>query len=88
MQRRFNLEVELPDEVSSRLRDEDLAAIAKEALVMEFLREHRISQGRAAEMLSISRYDLFDLMTKYQVPVIDLTAEELGAELERSLSSR
>lgn len=88
MQRRFNLEVELPDEVSSRLRDEDLAAIAKEALVMEFLREHRISQGRAAEMLAISRYELFDLMTKYQVPVIDLTSEELEAELERSLSSR
>lgn len=87
MQRRFNLEVELPDEVSSRLRDEDLAAIAKEALVMEFLREHRISQGRAAEMLGISRYELFDLMTKYQVPVIDLTAEELEAELERSHSS-
>ena len=88
MQRRFNLEVELPDEVSSRLRDEDLAAIAKEALVMEFLREHRISQGRAAEMFAISRYELFDLMTKYQVPVIDLTSEELQAELERSLSSR
>lgn len=88
MQRRFNLEVELPDEVSSRLRDEDLAAIAKEALVMEFLREHRISQGRAAEMLRISRYELFDLMTKYQVPVIDLTTEELEAELEGSLGSR
>jgi predicted HTH domain antitoxin len=88
MQRRFNLEVELPDEVSSGLRDEDLATIAKEALVMEFLREHRISQGRAAEMLGISRYELFDLMTKYQVPVIDLTSEELEAELERSLSSR
>ena len=88
MQRRFNLEVELPDEISSRLRDEDLAAIAKEALVMEFLREHRISQGRAAEMLGISRYELLDLMTKYQVPVINLTAEELEAELERSLSSR
>lgn len=87
MQRRFNLEVELPDEVSSRLPDEDLAAIAKEALVMEFLREHRISQGRAAEMLGISRYELLDLMTKYQVPVIDLTAEELEAELERSHSS-
>lgn len=88
MQRRFNLEVELPDEVSSRLRDEDLAAKAKEALVMEFLREHGISQGRAAEMLGISRYELFDLMARYQVPVIDLTAEELEAELERPLSSR
>jgi predicted HTH domain antitoxin len=79
------LEVELPDEVSSVLLDEDLAAEAKEALVMEFLREHRVSQGRAAEMLGINRYELFDLMRKYQVPVIDLTAAELEAELEGSL---
>jgi predicted HTH domain antitoxin len=86
MQRRFNLEVELPDEVSSLLPDEDLAAKAKEALVMEFLREHRISQGRAAEMLGVTRYEIFDLMMKYQVPVIDLTSEELEAEL--SLASR
>jgi predicted HTH domain antitoxin len=58
-----------------------MAVKAKEAPVMELLREHHISQGKTAEILGMSRYDLFDLMTKYQVPVIDLTAEELDAEL-------
>ena len=81
MPRRLYLEFELPDEVAEQLREEDMALKAKEALVMELLREHHVSQGKAAEILSISRHELFDLMTKYQVPVIDLTEEELAAEL-------
>jgi len=81
MPKRLHLEFELPDEVAAQLREEDMVLKAKEALVMELLREHHVSQGKAAEILDISRHDLFDLMTKYQVPVIDLTEEELAAEL-------
>ena len=88
MSRRLNLELELPDEVFANLQDEDLAVKAKEALVMELLREHRISQGKATEILDINRHDLFDLMTKYQVPVIDLTPEELKAELKKPFPGR
>lgn len=83
MPRKLNLELELPDEVIANLRDEDLATKAKEALVMELLRDHHISQGKAAEILGISRGELFNLMTKYLVPVVDLTPEELEAELKR-----
>jgi predicted XRE-type DNA-binding protein len=43
---------------------------------MELLREHQLSQGKAAEVLGISRYDLFELMSKYCIPIIDLTLEE------------
>lgn len=71
MPRRVDVQFELPDEVAPTLRDEDLAAKAKEALTMELLREHEISQGRAAELLGIDRHELFDLMTKYRVPVIE-----------------
>ena len=81
MPRRLHLEFELPDEVAGSLREEEMALKAKEALVMELLREHHVSQGKAAEILGISRHELFDLMTKYQVPVIDLTEEELAREL-------
>lgn len=84
MPRRLHLEFELPDEVAAQLREEDMVLKAKEALVMELLREHHVSQGKAAEILNISRHELFDLMTKYQVPVIDLTEEELAAELNTS----
>jgi predicted HTH domain antitoxin len=76
-------EVELPDEVLAQLREEEIVTKAREALVMELLREHHLSQGKAAEILGINRSDFFDLMTKYQIPVIDLTAEEPAAELQK-----
>jgi DNA-binding NtrC family response regulator len=75
---------ELPDEVAGNLRDEDLAAKAKEAFTMELLREHEISQGKAAELLGIDRHALFDLMAKYQVSVVDMTPEELEEEFRRA----
>lgn len=83
MSKRFTLEVELPDEVAATLRDADVAGKAKEALVMELLREHRVSQGKAAELLHVSRADFFPLMAKYQVSVVDLSPEELQQELRQ-----
>jgi predicted DNA-binding protein (UPF0251 family) len=83
MPRQVDVKFELPDEVAPNLRDEDLSAKAKEALTLELLREHEISQGTAAALLGIDRHDLFDLMTKYRVPVIDMTPEELAEELQK-----
>ena len=83
MLRRLRLEFDLPEEILPHLCDKDIAIKAKEALVMELLREHHISQGKAAEILGIGRHELFDLMTEYRVPVIDLTEEELQRELDQ-----
>lgn len=83
MPKRVTVELELPDEVAEKLRTEDLNLKAKEALVMELLREHRISQGKAAELLDMPREDLFPLMAKYQVSVVDLSSSELHTELEK-----
>ena len=58
MLRRLHLEFELPDEVLAHLRDEDIAMKAKEALVMELLREHHLSQGKAAEILDFTEEEL------------------------------
>lgn len=84
MPRHVDVKFELPDEVAPHLRDEDLSAKAKEALMMAFLREHEISQGKAAELLGISRDDLFDLRAQYQIPVIDMTPEELQQEFQQA----
>jgi hypothetical protein len=54
MPRQLELTLELPDEVVRPFRDDELAMKAKEALVMALLREHDISQGKAAELLGIS----------------------------------
>lgn len=80
-----NLELDLPEELLATLCEDDLASRAREALMMEFLREHRLSQGKAAEMLGVSRDALFSLMTKYRVPAVDLTEAELDEELRKPL---
>ncbi len=85
MGRRVKFDLELPDELFAQLREEEIEGKAKEALVMELLREHRLSQGKAAELLGLDRHELFDLMAKYRVPVIDLTPEELKSELQKPL---
>jgi DNA-binding NtrC family response regulator len=78
------VQLEVPDEVATHLRDKDLAAKAKEAFMMELLREHAISQGKAAELLGIGRHTLLDVMAQYQVPVVDMTPEELEQEFQRA----
>ena len=84
--KRLHLDVELPDELFAQLREEEIEKKVKEALVMELLREHRLSQGKAAEILGMGHHELFDLMTNHRVPVIDLDEEELRAELRKPLT--
>jgi predicted HTH domain antitoxin len=87
MAKRIHLDVELPDELLTQLRQEEIERKVKEALVMELLREHRLSQGKAAEILGIGHHELFDLMTNHRVPVIDLDAEELRSDLRKPFES-
>jgi hypothetical protein len=42
-----------------------MTAGLREAFVMNFVREHRISQSKAAEILGISE-DMFPLISKHQ----------------------
>ena len=60
---------------------------AKEAFVLELLRQGDISAGRAARLLNISRWDLSDLMYEVGISPFDdnLTAEELDATVESAL---
>jgi predicted HTH domain antitoxin len=85
MSKRVHFALDVPDDVAAELQNEDLSAKVKESLVMELLREHRVSQGKAAEILGIHRSDLFSLMTRYQVSVVDLNPEELDEEINKPL---
>ena len=60
---------------------------AREAFVLELLRQGDISAGRAARLLSISRWDLSDLMYEAGISPFDdsLTTEALDAEFKSSL---
>ncbi|MCW3129352.1 MAG: UPF0175 family protein [Methanophagales archaeon] len=80
------LVLEFPEEISEKdLEDEEVQRRSKEGAVFELLRKKKISQGKAAELLGITRNELFDLMAKFDIPVIDLSEEELKKELAKNL---
>ncbi len=53
-----------------------------ETAVVTWFDEGEISQGKAAELLGISRSELFDLLWKHKVSPIQITPEELAEELK------
>ena len=80
------LVLEFPEEISEKdLEDEEVQRRSKEGAVFELLRKKKISQGKAAELLGITRNELFDLMAKFDIPVIDMSEEELKNELAKNL---
>lgn len=84
------LAFELPEEFVARLGPVDeVAARAKEAFVLELLRQAQIGQSKAAELLGIMRAELLALMVQHQVPSGLVTNEDVDRELEtaRGLTS-
>lgn len=77
--RKLELELDLPEELFPSLGSSQQEVIQKvrEVLVLYLLRQKEISQGKAAEILGISRSDLFDLMAEQDIPVLELSEEEL-----------
>ncbi|MGH2353255.1 MAG: UPF0175 family protein [Chloroflexota bacterium] len=76
------VQVELPAEVVNEFGSAEAAAERlRQFAVMDLLRQHKISQGRAAELLDVSYPRLWDLMAEWDIPVSDLTEEELDHDL-------
>jgi hypothetical protein len=59
-----------------------VAAQAREALVLRLLRQGRIGQSKAAELLGITRWDLLDLMSEHEVPSGLATGDDVRQELD------
>ena len=77
--------LELPDELVALLGSSAAAAAqAREALVLRLLRDARITQGQAARLLGITRYDILDLMARDRIPSGPETAEEMRQEIENA----
>jgi hypothetical protein len=77
------LTLDLPEELLTILGSpEELSARARQALVLDLLRDAEISQGKAAQLLGITRWDILDLMVRYRIPSGPETAEELERDIE------
>ncbi|MGH2352125.1 MAG: UPF0175 family protein [Chloroflexota bacterium] len=77
-----SVRMSLPDDLVALLgTTQESAAAARQAVVLELLRHGRISQGRAAAVLGLSRYALLDLMAEHDVPSGALTGDEYEQDL-------
>ena len=77
------IEVVLPEDVFLALRKSpgEVARDVRVAAAVEWYAEGLVSQGKAAELAGLSRPDFLDELAKRKVPVIQMTVEELKAEL-------
>jgi predicted XRE-type DNA-binding protein len=76
------LPLQVPEELVALLgTPEAVTARAKEALVLDLVRQARIGQSKAAELLGITRGALLDLMAEHRIPSGAETAAELATDL-------
>ncbi|MDQ3700867.1 MAG: UPF0175 family protein [Chloroflexota bacterium] len=77
------LAVEVPEEVVALVGSpEDAAVKAGQALVLDLVREGRISHGKAAELLGLSRWSMLDLMAQYRIEAGPSDEAEIRQDLE------
>jgi len=60
---------------------EEVARDVRTAAAVEWYAEGLVSQGKGAELAGLSRVEFLDELAKRKVPVIQMTVEELKAEL-------
>lgn len=48
----------------------------EEGAVLDLVRQGKLSSGKAAELLGISRWDMPDLLVKHRVPMFELLPDE------------
>ena len=71
--------VEVPDELFDLVGgDENQAGLLMtQAAVAVLLRRRAISSGKASELLGVSRWELPDILSAFEVSVIDFRAKDL-----------
>lgn len=70
--------IQIPDELPQLLGpDERLSQSLTEAVVSELFREHRISAGKAAELLGCSYREFLDLLKTKKISIVTTPPREL-----------
>ena len=77
-----DFQVSLPPEVVGAFgwNDSEVPRRVREALVMDLLRLDRLSEAQAAALLDLARWELLELMGRYDVPAVRMSVEELDRE--------
>jgi len=77
--------IEFPEEAMRAInfRPEQLPQELREAAVLRWFEEGRISQGQGASLLGLTRGEFFDVLAAHRVSPVQMTTEELEADFRR-----
>ena len=75
------ISIELPDEIIELFGENELEASLRKWAVLELVRAGKLSSGKAAEVLEMTRWEFMELMSDYDVPMADFPEEELERQL-------
>lgn len=80
---------EIDDDTAARLGDspDAVSAAVKEAAVLELYRRHDITGSQGARLLAVSLESFLKFAGSHQIPIFDITPEELREEVLRSTPS-
>ena len=83
------IRIALPEEVAALLGGTAQAAAdgARRAVVLDLLRQGRLSQGSAARVLGLTRHDAIDLIATHDVPAGPSSVAELRQDVDAALAA-
>ncbi len=80
------VEFTIPIDIITSTIHQEAENKAKEAYIMTLVKHGEINSGKASELLAISRLDVIELMSKYEISLFDdqLTLEEFQEEVNQA----
>lgn len=78
--------LEIPDEVLISLKEtsEEFSREIRLLAAVKLYQMARLSSGRAAQLAGIPRVSFLQLLSKYGVPIFDLSPDELQKDIENA----
>lgn len=76
------ISIEFPDEIAELFEEKDIENSLKKFAILELVKEGKISSGKAAEILKMTRWDFMDLMSLYDLPNVNFSEDELDKQIK------
>ena len=78
----MQLAINIPDDLFLSINEssQNLVNIAKQKLILELYKSHKVSIGQGAKFLEMDIYSFMKLLNEHQIPAID--DYDIEAELE------
>ena len=77
--------IEFPEEVVELYEEKELENSVRKWSVLELVRNGKLSSGKASEILGMTRWDFMELMSDYDIPMVNFSPEELESQAKKRL---